>query len=97
VRSVVLEWVSPANDHSTIAPYSTSGTPEQAVRYHILGLYVRGFISRPALDCLQSKLPAPGCKSGRVLDAGHSRASSAEVKDIGAVPPLLHMPSWHSA
>jgi hypothetical protein len=29
--------------------------PEQAAHYHILGLQVRGFISEPALGCLQSK------------------------------------------
>jgi hypothetical protein len=33
----------------------------------------------------------PGC------GADHSPPSSAEVKNVGAIPPLLHMSSWHSA
>jgi hypothetical protein len=30
-------------------------------------------------------------------EADHSPPSSAEVKNGGAVPPLLHMSSWHGA
>jgi hypothetical protein len=30
-------------------------------------------------------------------EAGHSPPSTAEVKNGGAIPPLLHMPLWHSA
>jgi hypothetical protein len=30
-------------------------------------------------------------------EADYSSPSSAEVKNSGAVPPLLHMSSWHSA
>jgi hypothetical protein len=33
--------------------------------------------------------------AGRVAD--HSPPSSAEVKNGGAIPPLPHMSSWHSA
>jgi hypothetical protein len=29
-------------------------------------------------------------------EADHSPASSAEVKNGGAMPPLPHMASWHS-
>jgi hypothetical protein len=29
-------------------------------------------------------------------EADHSPPSSADVKNDGAVPPLLHMSSWHS-
>jgi hypothetical protein len=34
-------------------------------------------------------------QQGREVD--HSPLSSAEVKNGGAIPPLLHMSSWHSA
>jgi hypothetical protein len=38
----------------------------------------------------------PGVKRpGR--EADHSPPSNAEVKNGGAIPPLSHMPSWHSA
>jgi hypothetical protein len=30
-------------------------------------------------------------------EAAHSPPSSAEVKNGGAIPPLPHIPSWHSA
>jgi hypothetical protein len=30
-------------------------------------------------------------------EADHSTPPSAEAKNGGAIPPLLHMPSWHSA
>jgi hypothetical protein len=30
-------------------------------------------------------------------EADHSPPSSAEVKEGGAIPPLLHMSSWHTA
>jgi hypothetical protein len=32
-----------------------------------------------------------------VREADCSPSSSPEVKDGGAIPPLPHMPSWHSA
>jgi hypothetical protein len=39
---------------------------------------------------------SPGVKRpGR--EADYSPPSSAEVKNGGAVPPLLHMSSWHNA
>jgi hypothetical protein len=40
--------------------------------------------------------PSPGVKwQGR--EADHSPPPSAEVKNGGAIPPLPHTPSWHSA
>jgi hypothetical protein len=32
-----------------------------------------------------------------VHEAEHSLPSSAEVKNVGAVLPLSHMPPWHNA
>jgi hypothetical protein len=30
-------------------------------------------------------------------EADHSSPSSEEIKNTGAIPPLLYMSSWHSA
>jgi hypothetical protein len=30
-------------------------------------------------------------------EANNSPAASAEVKNIGAIPPLIHMPSWNTS
>jgi hypothetical protein len=47
-------------------------------------------VSRPALWLSQ-----PTMRQGRKAD--HSPLSSAEVRNGGAMPSLLHMSSWHSA
>jgi hypothetical protein len=60
-------------------------------------------MSRPALVPIQAPTqwipgdgPSPGLKRpGR--EADHLPAPSAEVKNGGAVPPVLHISSWHSA
>jgi hypothetical protein len=41
------------------------------------------------------RFPPGGKRPGR--EADHSSPSSAEVKNGGAIPPLPHMSSWHSA
>jgi hypothetical protein len=45
--------------------------------------------------CTGSPFPWGVKQQGRETD--HSPPSSAEVKNCGATPPLLHMFSWHSA
>jgi hypothetical protein len=54
-------------------------------------------VSRLALGPTQPSIQwVPGVKwQGR--EADHSPPSNAEVKNGGAIPPLPHMPSWHSA
>jgi hypothetical protein len=34
---------------------------------------------------------------GQDREADHSPQSSAEVKKVGAIPPLPHTPSWRGA
>jgi hypothetical protein len=58
--------------------------------------------SRPALGPTQHPIYwVPDALSPRVKrpgrEADHSLPSSAEVKDGGAIPPLLHKSSWHRA
>jgi hypothetical protein len=52
---------------------------------------------RPALGPTQPRIQClPGIKRpGR--EADHSPPSSAGVKNGGAIPPLPHASSWHSA
>jgi hypothetical protein len=57
---------------------------------------------RPALGPTQTPLPRVlGALSQGVKWLGHEAdqtpPSSAVVKNDGAIPPLSHMPSWHSA
>jgi hypothetical protein len=58
--------------------------------------------SRPALGLTQ--LPIQGVREPLFVwvkwpghEADFSPTSSVEVKNGGAIPPLLHMSSWHSA
>jgi hypothetical protein len=58
--------------------------------------------SRPALGPTQPPIQwVPGGLSVGVKrlgrEADHSHPSSAEVKNGGAIPPLLHVSSWRSA
>jgi hypothetical protein len=39
---------------------------------------------------------SPGLKR-QEREAEHSLPSSAEVKNVGAIPPLPYVPSWHGA
>jgi hypothetical protein len=51
--------------------------------------------TQPLIEWLPGDL-SPGIKQqGR--EADHSYPSSAEVKNGGAIPPLLHRSSWRSA
>jgi hypothetical protein len=43
----------------------------------------------------EGRFPRRLKRQGREND--HSSPSSAEVKKVGAIPPLPHMSSWHSA
>jgi hypothetical protein len=43
------------------------------------------------LGALSLRVKRPG------HEADHSPPSSAEVKNVGAIPPLPHISSWHSA
>jgi hypothetical protein len=58
--------------------------------------------SRPDLE--PTKLPIqwlPGVLSGEIKlsgpEADRSSPSSAEVKNVGVIPPLPHMSSWRGA
>jgi hypothetical protein len=58
--------------------------------------------SRPALGLTQPLIQwVLGAVSLRLKrpgsEAGHSLPFSAKVKNGGAIPPLIHMSSWHSA
>jgi hypothetical protein len=58
--------------------------------------------SRPALGSTQPIYCVPGEAlsrgvKGQRREADHSPSSRAKVKKSGAIPPLPHMPSWHSA
>jgi hypothetical protein len=51
--------------------------------------------TQPPIQLVPGPL-SPGVKRpGR--EADHSPPSSAKDKNDGAIPPLLHMSSWHSA
>jgi hypothetical protein len=50
--------------------------------------------TQPPIHCVQGALSSDIKRPGR--EADHSPPSSAEVKNGGAIPPLLRMPSWHS-
>jgi hypothetical protein len=58
--------------------------------------------SRPNLGPTQRLIPwvsgaiSPEVK-GPGREADNSPPSSAEVRNVGAIPPLPHTPSWHSA
>jgi hypothetical protein len=54
---------------------------------------------RPTQPLIQWVVPGvlyPGVKRP-VREADHSPPSGAQAKDGGAIPPLPHMSSWHSA
>jgi hypothetical protein len=54
--------------------------------------------SRPALESTQWVPRVLSLAVKRLeCEADHSPLSSAEVKNGGAVPPILHMSSWHGA
>jgi hypothetical protein len=67
-----------------------------------LGSILLSTASRPNLSPKQPPIQLIlGAISTRVkwpeLEADPSHPSSAEVKNAGAIPPLPHMSSWHSA
>jgi hypothetical protein len=57
--------------------------------------------SRPALGSTQPHIQwVPGAFSPDVKRSGrevHSSSTTAEIKNCGAIHPLLHTPSWRSA
>jgi hypothetical protein len=72
----------------------TSSSPVGGKNFHFT-------MSRPALGPIQPPVQwVPGVLSwGKAsgLEPGHSPPSSAEFKSGGAIPPLPHTTSWHSA
>jgi hypothetical protein len=57
---------------------------------------------RPTVEPTQASYPmGTGALSAEVMRPGceavHSRSSSAEIKNGGAIPPLNHTPSWIGA
>jgi hypothetical protein len=65
-------------------------------------IFLFSIVGRPAVGPTQLPMKcAMEAISWRVTRSGweadHSSPSSVEVKNGGAIPPLPHMPSWHSA
>jgi hypothetical protein len=65
-------------------------------------IFLSFIASRPALGPTQPPIQwVPGALSPGVKwyghEADHSPPSSVKVKNCGAIPPLPHMSSWHSA
>jgi hypothetical protein len=69
-------------------------------------IFIFSIASRSALGLIQPPVQwvprvrspdvkRPGREAGRETD--RSTPSSAEVKNDGAIPPFLHMPSWRGA
>jgi hypothetical protein len=52
--------------------------------------------ARPTYYPVGTGALSPGVK-WQGCEADHSPQSSAKVKNGGAIPPLLHMSSWHNA
>jgi hypothetical protein len=66
------------------------------------GIFLFSTTSRPALEPTQPpSQQVPRAASQEIKwpgrEADHSPPSSAEVKNVGAVPPLPHMSSWRAA
>jgi hypothetical protein len=65
-------------------------------------IFLFSVVSRPTLGPIQPPIQwVPGVLSLGVkwqgCEADHSPPCSVEVKNGGAMPPLPHMPPWHSA
>jgi hypothetical protein len=64
---------------------------------HIIGAhrYISIQGSQPPIQWVLEVLSPVVKRPGR--EADHSSPSSAEVKNVGATPPLSHTSSWHRA
>jgi hypothetical protein len=65
--------------------------PTRARDFSLLHSVQTGSAAHTASYPMGTGIKRPRC------EAGHSPPASAEVENGGAIPPLPHMSSWHSA